>query len=181
MLSKLVNFIVFQGAWFACILGGAKGVPWLGVAVVVASATGHLIHARFDRGLAALFAAAFALGWALDWAVMASGAMAYPEQARLLTPVPLWMPCMWLSFATTLTLSLGWLRGRFMLGVLFGLIGGPAAYYTGMKLGAVELTGPLSRALLIIAVEWAIAMPLLLLLATPRQAARTARPEAPAT
>lgn len=161
MRAKIINLVVFNIAWFACILGSAWGVPWLGVVVVLLSLIGHLYYASFDRGLATLFAVAFGLGWALDWLVVAVGALGFPEHALLLAPVPIWMPCMWASLATALNLSLGWMRGRWMVAILFGLLGGPGAYYTGMKLGAVLLGDELVRSLLIVGIEWGVAMPVL--------------------
>jgi hypothetical protein len=29
-VSKLTNFIAFQVCWFACVLGAAKGMEWIG-------------------------------------------------------------------------------------------------------------------------------------------------------
>jgi hypothetical protein len=31
----LGNFVAFQTGWFACVLGAANGMPWLGVIVAV--------------------------------------------------------------------------------------------------------------------------------------------------
>jgi hypothetical protein len=37
----VINFVLIQAAWFACVLGAARGMPWLGVFATV-----------FDCGLA---------------------------------------------------------------------------------------------------------------------------------
>jgi len=182
MRAKIINLVVFNIAWFACILGAAWGIPWLGVAVVALSVGGHLLYASFDRGLAVLFVLAFVIGWGFDALVVVVGALDFPPHALLLAPVPLWMPCMWVSLATTLHLSLGWMRGRWLVAMLFGLLGGPGAYYTGMKLGAVTLGDDLMRSLLIVGIEWGVAMPVLVWLATlllPIKTRRTASPKAP--
>lgn len=44
--------------------------------------------------------------------------------------------------------------------VLFGAIGGPFAYYAGHQLGAVEMADPVA-ALTVLAIGWAILMPVL--------------------
>ncbi len=165
MLIKVINLVIFQLAWFACILGAGYGLPWLGVLVVSLSVFGHLLCVRFDRGWVVLLMLSFVLGWGFDWAVLSLGAMGYPAHARLLTPVPIWMPFMWVNLATTLHLSMAWMKRRYAVAVLFGLLGGPGAYFTGMKLDAVLLGENLFRSLLIIGLEWAIAMPLLLVIA----------------
>lgn len=165
MKSKVINLVIFQLAWFACILGAGNGLPWLGIVVVGLSAIGHLVYVRFDRSWMVLLPAAFGLGWLFDWIVLRSGAMGYPDHARLLTAVPVWMPFMWVNFATTLYLSMSWMKRRYFIAAVFGFLGGPGAYYTGMKLGAVLLGEDLVRSLMIIGVEWVIATPLLLVIA----------------
>lgn len=184
MKSKIINLVVFNIAWFACILGAAWGIPWLGVVVVTISVIGHLIYAGFGRGLALLFVLAFVVGWVFDALVVALGGLDFPPHARLLAPVAIWMPCMWVSLATTLNLSLGWMRGRWVVAMLFGLLGGPGAYYTGMKLGAVTLGDDLMRSLLIIGLEWGVAMPVMVWLATllvPMKSNRAVPPVKPQT
>ena len=181
--ALVANVLLFNAGWFACILGAANGLPWLGPAVVAPLALGWLAHHRFDPRIAALYALAFPVGYAFDHAALAADALAFPERAALLTPVPLWMPAMWVNFATMLPLALRFLKGRYVIAAVFGLAGGPAAYYAGMNLGAVELPGPLPRALAIIAGEWALATPLLVFLHARLQragASRRARSERPA-
>ena len=71
---------------------------------------------------------------------------------------------MWMLFATTLNVSLGWLKSRRYLAMAFGFFGGPLSYYTGAKLGGVVLVDRLP-ALAALAIGWAVLMPLLLALA----------------
>jgi hypothetical protein len=52
-----------------------------------------------------------------------------------------------------------WLLGRWWLASLFGAIGGPLAFYAGMRLGAVSFPDPIA-ALAVLAVGWAVLMPL---------------------
>jgi hypothetical protein len=42
MLRLVVNLVAFQIAWFACVLGGAHGLPWLGVGVAALVVALHL-------------------------------------------------------------------------------------------------------------------------------------------
>ena len=42
----IINFILFQIAWFACVIGAAKGMPWLGVVVTVIALMWHLYQAK---------------------------------------------------------------------------------------------------------------------------------------
>jgi tetrahydromethanopterin S-methyltransferase subunit D len=70
------------------------------------------------------------------------------------------MVMLWVNLATTMNVSMAWLRGRYALGAVFGAIGGPLAYYSGAKLGAMTRL-PEPGGLLWIGVAWAIALPLL--------------------
>jgi hypothetical protein len=48
--------------------------------------------------------------------------------------------------AATLRHSLGWLRGRWLVGAVLGAVGGPLAYLGGESLGALILNGNLAIA-----------------------------------
>jgi hypothetical protein len=68
---------------------------------------------------------------------------------------------MWMLFATTLNVSMRWLRGKPWLAALFGLAGGPTTYLTGEKLGGIVLSNQ-PAALVALAIGWAIMMPMLM-------------------
>jgi hypothetical protein len=55
---------------------------------------------------------------------------------------------------------MGWLRGRPWLSLAFGAIGGPASYYAGQALGAIELLQPVA-AMIALAIGWGLILPLL--------------------
>jgi hypothetical protein len=83
--------------------------------------------------------------------------------------VPSWILALWAGFVTALNVSLRWmrdknLRGRWVIAVLFGAIGGPIAYMGAARLGAVTLNNmPLSY--IALGLGWAVITPLLLILA----------------
>ena len=47
------------------------------------------------------------------------------------------MVMLWVNFAMTLNVSLGRLRGKYLLAGILGAFGGPMAYYGGAELGAM--------------------------------------------
>jgi hypothetical protein len=69
---------------------------------------------------------------------------------------------MWINFALTLRFSMSWLLGRYFLGAAIGALGGPAAYYAGARLGAVEFETSLTTSLVVVGLVWAAALPILL-------------------
>lgn len=157
-----VNFVAFQTGWFAAVLGAAGGYPWLGMLVVPALLLLHLALSAHRRHELSLALAAGLLGFAVDSALIAVHAFA-PVPFGTSPPLsPLWMVMLWINQAMTLNYCMAWLRGRYLLGALFGAVGGPLAYLAGAKLGAAAV--PSSEGIVILAACWAIAFPLLLAL-----------------
>lgn len=57
--------------------------------------------------------------------------------------------------------ALYWLSGRHLLAALFGLVGGPFAYWGGVRLGAAELGENTLFSFISLALVWAVVTPLL--------------------
>jgi hypothetical protein len=161
----LANFAAFQIGWFACVLGGAHGAPWLGIAVTGLVVAWHLGTAARPSSEARLLVTAAALGVVWDSALVSLGWIAFTSGTLIAGAAPGWIVAMWVLFATTLNVSLNWLKGRDWLSALLGAVAGPLAYYAGAKLGAVHFPEPV-LALGALALGWAVIMPLLMRLAT---------------
>ncbi len=161
----LVNFILFQCAWFACVLGGAHAMPWVGPLVVSGVVVYHLAVAANVRAEAVLLIVAGLIGSVFDTVLLATGWLSYPSGQWIESLAPYWIITMWIAFATTLNVSLTWLRGRMPLAVAFGAIGGPLAYYAGEKLGGVMFSEP-GLVLSALAIGWGLITPLLVVIAT---------------
>jgi hypothetical protein len=56
-----------------------------------------------------------------------------------------------------------WLHGRYALAALLGAIGGPMAYFAGIRLGAAALLASDVVVYGVLAAVWAVAVPLLVL------------------
>ena len=157
----LTNFAIFQVAWLTSVIGGAKEMPWLGpVAVLVALAV-HLSFARrrFEEILLVLSCAV--LGASFDSALVASGWVSYKSGLISENLAPYWIVTMWMLFATTLNVSMRWMRGKPLLAAAFGFVGGPSAYLAGQGLGGIILVNQ-PAALIALAIGWAIMMPTLM-------------------
>ena len=157
----LGNFVAFQVGWFACVLGAAHGMPWLGVVVAGVIVAWHLWRAPRARPELTLIAIAAAGGFVWDSLLVALGWIGYPNGALVAGTAPVWIVAMWVVFATTLNVSLAWLKRSVPLAILFGAVGGPLAYLAGAKLGGVVLLQQ-TPALIALALGWAAIMPLLL-------------------
>lgn len=84
---------------------------------------------------------------------------------------PWWILALWALFATTLNVSLGWLRSRLLLAGVLGGVAGPFAYWAGERLGALSLREPVA-ALGALTLGWAAILPALLALARRLDGAR---------
>ena len=166
MSLMLQNFILFQIGWFSCVIGGASmDYHWLGVAVVSVIIMVHLARARRANDEVILILATMLIGTAWDSSLMAAGLFAFSNGVLFTALIPFWMIAMWALFATTLNVSMRWMKDRYLLAALFGAAGGPLAYYAGHRLGAVDFADTIT-ALTAVGAGWAVIMPLLVLLTT---------------
>jgi len=165
MRTTLANLALYQAGWFACVVGAAHGWPVAGAMVALALAGVHLVLARCPvRELAVMAASAFA-GAVADSAQVRLGLLAFTAGA--LTPgfATPWIVVMWLQFATTFHFALRWLMLRPWLAAPLGAIGGPLAFETGRRLGAVTFPAGAPAAFAGLALVWGTVLPLLLVVA----------------
>ena len=165
MRNRIINIILFECGWFACVLGGASGKILAGFLVALAIVVLHLLRSEQWRTELALVLSAMLIGFTWDSALVFSGWIHYPHGQLFPYTVPVWIVMMWDLFATTLNVSLNWLKQRVLLSMVFGAIGGPMAFLGGARLGAVEFTSQ-SSALIALAIGWAVLTPVLLQVAT---------------
>lgn len=163
MSIVLVNFVAFQLGWLAVVLGGTGKWHWAGTLVVIAIVAYHLSRASQPRQEVYLIVAALVIGALWDSLLVWTGLLSYRNGILFSDLAPHWIVAMWALFATTLNVSLRWLKGRWLLAVVFGAIGGPLAYYAGFRLGAVNMANQ-ANALVALAIGWSLIMPLLVYL-----------------
>ncbi len=163
-MNVVINMLLFQAGWFACVLGAAHDLPWLGAAAAVAIVAWHLARAIRPARELALIATALLVGAVFETLLLKTGWVRYTTGLLLEGIAPYWMVALWANFATTLNVSLRALRSYLPLAALLGAIGGPAAYWAGAGLGAMEFVET-GRALTAIGLGWAILAPALVMAA----------------
>jgi hypothetical protein len=157
------NFVFFQIGWFACVWSAAMYQPWIGVLVTMGVVVAHVLRASLPMAELTLVFLALALGLVFDSLLVWQGWIQYSSGIVLPNIAPYWIVALWGLFATLLNVSLRWMRGRWVIAVVLGAAGGPAAYYGGLRLGALEF-GNMPTGLLALAIGWAVLTPLLLAL-----------------
>jgi hypothetical protein len=160
----IINFVLFQLAWFACVLGAAQQMPWIGVIVTVAIVVWHLCQAKSAKPEVILLCFALIIGAAFDQVMHSTQLLTYQAHGWSDSLVPAWILALWAGFVTALNVSLRWMRGKWLVMILFGAIGGPLAYMSAEKLGAVTLNS-MPASYIALGVGWAILTPILVFLA----------------
>jgi hypothetical protein len=142
------------------VLGAGHGIPWLGIIAVPLVLVTHFALSPNRKAEMILVLGAGAMGFCADTLLVFAGVF---TPVLYLFPLPFsppWMVLLWTNFATVLNVSLKKLHGRYLLSAVLGYIGGPAAYYSGAKLGAMTSI-PDTGDLLVLAAVWAAAVPAL--------------------
>jgi hypothetical protein len=163
-MALLVNFIGFQVGWFACVLGAANDKELLGMIIALGIVIYHVVNQGDSRKELKLVLAATVIGLLWETWVLNLNILRYPSHPEALFWAPNWLIMMWALFATTINLSMAWLKGRWVLAVLMGAIFGPLAFVAGEKLGAVVFLDT-TLAMITLGIGWGLLMPLLLWLA----------------
>jgi hypothetical protein len=159
-IMLIINFILFQVAWFSCVIGAGKGMPWFGVAVTTVVLLWHFYQAKNIKSELLLMLNALLIGASFDQAMLTFGFIDYMNNGWSKALVPVWILALWLAFTSTLNVSLHWMRGKQIIAIAFGAIGGPMAYLVAERLGAVMLHG--AQSYIPLSIGWAIITPILL-------------------
>lgn len=161
-----INALWFQSVWFCAVLGRETLLP-LALALLCL----HLVVVRDTLRELLQMTTVAAVGISVDAALSFSGVFLFPDGSL----VPLWLCCLWLAFATTLSRSLAWLGRNTLLAGCLAALALPLNYWAGQRLGAVEFGYPLPVTLAIMAALWAVLFPLLFKLTRLIGAAADAR------
>lgn len=160
-MRLVLNLAVYQCAWFASVLSAAAHRPYIGIAVAAAAVLLHLWVAPSPRRELPLIALAVLAGGLFESLLVASGWVRASPSLLVGSVLPLWMVALWAAFATTLNVSLRSLRHRYLLSAVIAAVGAPLAYEAGATLGALQWVEA-TPALILVAVGWAVLMPLLM-------------------
>lgn len=157
----IINFVLFQLAWFACVIGAAHQLPWLAFVVAVSLISIQWVWAPNPIKELQLVVLVCGIGAVFDQLLLNHGVVQYQAHGWSAAWVPIWIIGLWAAFASVLNVSVRWLRNYRWAAVLLGAVGGPLAYAGAQTLGAVTLTiTPSSQ--IVLGVGWAVLTPLLI-------------------
>jgi hypothetical protein len=157
---------LFQGVWFATIIGAAEGTliyGFAGLGLFIATHTVLSDSASTDLKLAAI---AVLIGLLIETVIVRTGLLSYAHNLPFEGFAPAWILILWANLALTLNGCLSWLKKRYLLAALLGALGGPLSYFGGIKLGAATTATGLPLVLAVIALIFGVVTPLLLFMAS---------------
>jgi hypothetical protein len=166
-MNIVLNLVLFQIGWVITVAGAGQGAWWAGPLSLAALAAVTFKLSPWPRTDLALLCTACLIGLLVDSAYVQLGLLRFAEPIPFMGLAPIWILGMWMSFALTLNHSMRMFKAHLGLAALFGLIGGPIAYYVaGRNFAAVEMLAGPWAVYGTIAVVWAVVTPLLLALAS---------------
>lgn len=156
-MSLFINVLIYQIVWFLCVFKGDTGA-FLSLILLA----GHLIRSNHRREDLKMMLVLLFIGLVVDGAIRYTGYISYRVDG---IPIPFWLAVIWLALAILPNHSLRWLKGRPWLSSLFAAIGGPLAYWAGVRVGSAEFSQPLMQSIGLLAVVWALLWPLVMVIA----------------
>ena len=158
---QLLNFVLFQAAWFAAILGAANGLAVWGTVFTAAVIGWHIAVSARPAVEARLVACVLAIGCVIEGLSIWQGQVVFSSGQIDPRLPPHWMIALWGLLAIALNVTMRWMKGRWWLAAALGAIAGPLSYAGGVRLGAAQFIDP-AQALITLAVVWALTTPLLM-------------------
>lgn len=150
-MKILGNVLIYQAVWLLAVLGG-DSYAYGGLLLL-------LIHLVFSPGWAddlRMMVFLLVVGLLVDGTLHQVGFISFTETGF---PLPHWLMIIWLALAITPHHSLAWLKNRPLVSLVFGALGGPAAYWAGTRLGAATFNWTLLPSLFTLALIWAVVWP----------------------
>lgn len=155
---NILNFILFQIGWFACVVYPDLVGPLLVGSFLII----HFLLVSQNRFTEAQFIGlGIVVGSLLDGLWLNIGVLGDSIHTDALVITPPWLVAIWAIFMTTLSHSLNWISHKVWLAFVFAPIAGPFAYWSASKLGHVVLPD-LTFSLAALALGWLVVFPLLL-------------------
>ena len=147
--ATLINAVLFQVVWFACVLGGAAGTSLWGALTVLALVAFSAWVGMLRHDLPFVCAGLFA-GFALDTGWIQLGILDYGG-AQV---APAWIVLLWCGLGLTLNHSMQMFTARPLLGGVLAGATAPLSYLGGERLGAVSVPDPVAMAW--VGLVWAV-------------------------
>lgn len=161
-LNRTFSTAVFYIGWIVCLQEVSKEHSYYGLLLVVCFLIYFLYYSACRKADSLLLVLILLMGPLSDIIYAHFGLLKYHSMHQLHSFIPpLWVFVLWGLFGANVHLF-SWLKHRWWLAVFLGAIGGPASYFSVLKLGGASLLKPLPFTMVAIAGVWAIFFPFLI-------------------
>lgn len=151
--AKLFNIAAFNLLWLGCVIG-QNDFLWV-IVPLLASYLWFIVSNKMTTLSSIVLPAA--LGIFADSFLTLTGIFQF-EDAPVL--IPLWLMVLWLGFSSTLSQSLALFGKNKWIAACAGAVAFPFNYGVGEKLGAVSFGETYLTSVLVLALLWALLLPL---------------------
>ena len=169
MKKIIYNAVVFNIAWFVCVLGGSRIAVLFAVVVIGIHLVFFSDNYKNETGFILFM---LLLGVVVESVFIRAGLLVPPDGG--LWP-PLWLVCLWGFFATTLNHSLKWFQNHMPAAFLMGAVSAPLTYLGGTRLTDFSLREPVLLTLAAMGLVWCVVFPFSLMVAKNLLSERPAR------
>ncbi|TDO95854.1 DUF2878 domain-containing protein [Marinomonas balearica] len=156
-MKNIANAVGFQLLWFACVLLG----DWAALLCTFLYLFFHRRYLQTSNAEFVLMIVFLVIGCLWDGLLIHLGVLVFPNDSLLFGVLPpLWLLCLWVSVATMLSHCLRFVAGRYLLATFLGFVSPVLSYIGGAALSDVEIGAPFELSVLMIAIGWAVILPL---------------------
>lgn len=153
-MKIIANAAAYQLTWFLAVLGGNRGA-----CIALSLLLLHLMFSAKRMADLRMMLLLLFTGLVVDGTLHQIGFISFTQTGF---PIPFWLMVIWLALAITPHHCLAWLKNRLFLSAVFGALGGPVAYWAGVRLGAATFHWSLPLSIGTLAVLWAFLWPLVM-------------------
>ena len=158
--SNIANALGYQAVWLATMVSVYMGHFWYGFFTSMVFAGLTLCFGGKAKQDGRIVLIGLTLGVSVDTLFAAGGWIQYAMPWTAISIAPLWIIALWLSFSFTLNHSMAFLRGNYVVAAVFGLIGGPLAYWCADRLfNVIEYGTDISVVMIGLGLCWGIVIP----------------------
>ena len=153
----MINFLLYQSAWFALILGVSYDLVWPGIGFALVTLVVHFFVSTVKRKDLVVLLLTTLLGTIAETVFQLLNVFEI-VRGDLWPPIAApWLIVMWASFSTTLCRSMEWVFKSGKTALALGFVFGPIAYVGGNRMGAIRLELTWERGFML-AIIWALVM-----------------------
>ncbi|MCR9205126.1 MAG: DUF2878 domain-containing protein, partial [Halobacteriovoraceae bacterium] len=156
--KRIIGFLFSALSWWVCVLGGKFLTPYQQLAffplfIVFSFILHYSVYVEFPKPFTLFYILCIILGLTADGLLLTFELFSY--KGPRLFQFPFWLFTLWLIFPFNFLHSFRKFTEKPVMGILFGIIGGPLAYSAGPKLEILNLA---PYALIYVGVFWGLFM-----------------------